>query len=301
MPNWLNSLLGRRTQPVNLRDLEGAQRLANELYDGPVKLEDGPGGTSKSIDAGDRFVHGEPGNPMIEKLGPVRTEDLAFRAAVVKAGKDLAASGASFAGSASQDKVNEVLWTKGYGGKMQVRKWLAEGGTGKPSVALRDIFENGNKYGFECATAMMVIYHKAILDHVGDEAFDRLFTEPRNLKFFRWSIEDSDFTDVKRLAHVPSKLKPGSHYYYKNPDASEANSAFGGENVIYLGDGRFYAHGIRGASGTFEVTEAEILDTLTRLRKPGATEKPYRIDMEMHLDGLALSKKAVPDVTDLPL
>ena len=298
MPSWLSNLFSR-TQPVSFRDLEGAERLAAEVYDSAVKIEDAPGGTRGKIDEGDRFVLDHPSNPLIEKLGAERTEDLAFRAAVVKASKDLAESGASFAGTSKQDKVNLELWTQGYGGKMQVRKWLNEGEIGKPSVALRDIFKNGDQYGFECATAMMVIYHKAILDHIGDEAFDRLFTEPRHLKFFRWSIEDDDFIDVKRLAHVPSKLKPGSHYYYKNPGADPKNSAWGGENVIYLGDGQFYAHGIRGASGNFVVTEQEILDTLRGLRSPDSTQEPHRIDMEMHLDGLALSKKAVPDPLDV--
>lgn len=298
MPNWLSNLFTRPQPLVSLRDIEGAERLAAEVYDRPPTLEDAPGGKRGEIDPGDRFVSGTPSNPMIEPLGEKRTEDLAFRAAVVRASEELAQSGAAFAGTAKQDKVNEVLWTMGYGGKMQVRKWLKDGGIGKPSVALRDIFKNGDQYGFECATAMMVIYHKAILDHVGDEAFDRLFTEPRNLKFFRWNIEDDDFVDVKRLAHVPSKLKPGSHYYYKNEGADPKNSAWGGENVIYLGDGKFYAHGIRGASGNFVVTEEEILTTLRNLRSPDSTIEPHRIDMVMHLDGLALSKKAVPDTVE---
>ncbi len=293
MPSWLDSIFRRSPTPPPLRDLEAAQDIAKELYGPGASLEDGDQGLRSRIDADDRFVPTEGAS--VERLGPRRTEDLAFRHAVVRAGKDLANSGVAFAGRSGEDRVNKELWTMGYGGKMQVRKWLPDGEIGKPSTALRDIFSNGKAYSFECATAMMVIYHKAILDHIGDEAFDRLFSEPRNLKFFRWQVEDSDFTEVKRLAHRPSKLMPGSHYYYKNPDASEANSAFGGENVIYLGDGKFYAHGIRGASGTFEVTEKEILDCLRGLRRPDATTEPYRIDMEMHLDGLALSKKAVPE------
>ena len=293
MPSWLDTIFRRSHAPPPLRDLEAAQDLAKELYGPEVRVEDGPAGRRSRIDPNDRFVASE--GAAVERLGAARTEDLAFRQAVVQAGKDLAKSGVAFAARSGEDRVNKELWTLGYGGKMQVRKWLHGGGIGKPSEALRDIFSNGKAYSFECATAMMVIYHKAILDHIGDEAFDRLFSEPRNLKFFRWQVEDSDFTEVKRLAHRPSKLMPGSHYYYKNPDASEENSAFGGENVIYLGDGTFYAHGIRGASGTFEVTEKEILDCLRRLRRAEATTEPYRIDMEMHLDGLALSKKAVPE------
>ena len=292
MPSWIRRLF-QPPQPPSLRNIETADRIADEVYGADVQLKDGPGGSRGRIDAGDRFVI--ESSSTSEALGAKRTEDLAFRAAVVRAGHDLAASGATFAGNSKEDKVNEVLWTQGYGGRMAVRKWMPDGSIGKPSVALRDIFKNGDKYGFECATAMMVIYHKAILDHVGDEAFDRMFSEPRQLKFFRWSVEDDDFTEVKRLAHRPSTLKPGSHYYYKNPGAAPENSAWGGENVIYLGDGKFYAHGIRGASGSYVVTEKEILDTLRGLRAPDSTVEPHRIDMEMHLDGLALSKKAVPE------
>ena len=64
---------------------------------------------------------------------------------------------------------------------------------------------------------------------------------------------------------------------------------------MYIGDGQFYAHGIVGASGSYLVTEQEILATLSSLREPGATTKPKRIDMAMWLDGYALSKKAFPD------
>jgi protein-glutamine gamma-glutamyltransferase len=145
---------------------------------------------------------------------------------------------------------------------------------------------------------MMVIYHKAILDHIGDAAFDKLFSEPRMLAFFRWEVEDSDFKDVKRLTHKPMPLVPGSHYYYKNPDASDENSAFGGENVIYLGEGKFYAHGCVGDDGTYIIDEQDLMRTLSALRRPGADKAPYRIDMEMHMDGLAVSKLAVPGGVD---
>ena len=172
---------------------------------------------------------------------------------------------------------------------------MPDGSIGKPAEALRDMFSNGRAYGFECATAMMVIYHKAILDHVGDEAFNKMFSEPRQLAFFRWSIEDNDFLDVKKLVHKPMPLQPGTHYYYSNPDASPENSAFGGENVLYLGQGEFYAHGIVGSSGSYIVSEKDIVDTLSSLRRTGATTAPSREAMAMWLDGYALSKKAFPD------
>lgn len=270
-----------------------AEAVAKELHGPTARIVDR--GVVGVLDKKDRLVREEGGRTVNGAVGVKRNEEIAFRARVVTAAKELAASGASFAGSADGDRVNQKLWTMGFGGRMQVRKFLADGELGRPSAALRDIFDNGHQYGFECATAMMVIYHKAILDHVGDDAFDAMFTEPRHLAFFRWSIEDDDFLDVKKLVHKPTPLMPGSHYYYTNPDASAENSAFGGENVLYLGDGQFYAHGIVGSSGTYLVTEQDIMDTLSALRRPGATTKPSRVAMAMWLDGYALSKKAFPD------
>jgi protein-glutamine gamma-glutamyltransferase len=284
------------TRPARapMTDLAAARTVARELYGPTATIVDG--GVVGVLDPKDKLVRQNArGEQVTRALGVRRSENIAFRAHVVQAAKDLAASGASFSGSHETDKVNQDLWTMGYGGKMQVRKWLADGEIGKPSTALRDIFANGKAYGFECATAMMVIYHKAILDHVGDEAFDKLFSEPRNLAFFRWDIEDSDYVDAKKLVHRPMPLAPGTHYYFENPDAAPENSAFRGENVIYLGEGQFYAHGIVGDSGTYLVTEKDIVDTLSALRAAGADTPPRRVNMAMWLDGYALSKKVFPD------
>jgi hypothetical protein len=270
-----------------------AETVAKDLYGPSARIIDK--GVPGVLDKKDRLVREEGGRTINGVVGAKRNEEIAFRARVVTAAKDLASSGASFAGSAEGDRVNQKLWTMGFGGRMQVRKFLEGGEIGKPSAALRDVFTNGHQYGFECATAMMVIYHKAILDHVGDAAFDAMFTEPRNLAFFRWSIEDDDFLDVKKLVHKPMPLMPGSHYYYTNPDASPENSAFSGENVLYLGDGQFYAHGIVGSSGTYLVSEQDITDTLSALRRSGSSIAPSRVAMAMWLDGYALSKKAFPD------
>jgi protein-glutamine gamma-glutamyltransferase len=284
--------------PPALSSLGG---LVRELHGPGARVVDAPAaGVVGRVDAADSLERAAPGGAKVQKLlGPAGAEDIAFRKRVVDAARGLAKSGASFSGSWKSDKVNKKLWTLGYGGRMQVRKFMPDGSIGKPSAALRDIFESGGQYGFECATAMMVIYHKAILDHVGDAAFDAAFSDPKMLAFFRWDIEDADYTQAKKLSEDPKITSrapvPGSHYYFVNPDAAPENSAFRGENVIYLGDGEYYAHGIIGAGGSYVVTEAEILATLSALRKPGATTKPGRAPMEMHLDGLAVSKLAVPE------
>ena len=276
-----------------LQDMKTAERVAREMYGPTATIVDK--GVPGVLDRRDQLVRSDGTRTITGTLGVKRTEEIAFRAHVVNAAKALAAGGAAFAGASDGDKVNKDLWTMGFGGRIQVRKFMPDGSIGKPAEALRDMFSNGRAYGFECATAMMVIYHKAILDHVGDEAFNKMFSEPRQLAFFRWSIEDTDVLDVKKLVHKPMPLQPGTHYYYSNPDASPENSAFGGENVLYLGQGEFYAHGIVGSSGSYIVSEKDIVDTLSSLRRTGATTAPSREAMAMWLDGYALSKKAFPD------
>ena len=279
---------------------ESLSPLVKEMYGEGAVIND-VGAVVGAVDAKDTLEIVAGGTKKTKVLGVTRTEDLVFRKRVVDAAHALAEGGASFSGSHKTDKVNKKLWTMGYGGRIQVRKFLPEGEIGKPSVALNDIFENGDQYGFECATAMMVIYHKAILDHLGADKFDALFSDPKMLAFFRWDIEDADYTAVKKLAQDPKlatkTVVPGSHYYFFNPDASDENSAFRGENVIYLGNDQYYAHGIVGAEGTYIVTEDEIMKTLSALRKPGASQAPHRAGMEMHLDGLAVSKLALPDAS----
>jgi hypothetical protein len=281
-----------------LPSFSAVRGLVRELYGEGAKLTDSPTrGVVGEIDAFDRLqMLDAAGTAKTRKLGMTRKEDLVFRQRVVEAAHDLAAGGAQFSPSHQSDKVNSALWTMGYGGKIQARKFLPNDQLGKPSAALQDIFDNGNAYAFECATAMMVIYHKAILDHIGADKFDALFSQPRMLSFFRWSIEDEDYTKVKKLVEddkiIKQPPKPGAHYYFLNPDASDENSAFGGENVLYLGDGTYYAHGIVGDSGSYIVTEDEIMATLSALRKPGATTKPHRIGLELEMDALKVAKLA---------
>jgi protein-glutamine gamma-glutamyltransferase len=281
------------TRSAARRDFTQLNGMAQEIYGRETRIVDNARiGEVGALDAKDQLATVRAGNPVTRVLGARRAEDLAFRQAVVNAACALAAGGADFSASDKTDKVNSHYWGLGYGGKMSARKFMADGTLGKPSEALNDIFMNGKQYAFECATAMMVIYHKAILDHVGAKAFDAMFSDPGMLNFFRWERKDQDFVDVERLVHKPVPLHPGSHYYYENPDASPENSAFRGENVIYLGNGRFYAHGVIGKSGTYVVTEKELLKSLSSLRRRGSKIAPKRVAMEMHLDGLAISKKA---------
>jgi len=153
----------------------------------------------------------------------------------------------------------------GYGGKMGVRQGV------KPSDAINDIFKNGSKYGMECATGTMVIMYKGILDTIGPADFDRAFAKTR---LFRWDIKDDDFKAAEKQGKLPG-FWPGDHTYFKNPDFDPANSAFQGENVIYLGGGQYFGHGLG------IVSEKGVIDSLNDLRKPGAKKTAVRDDFEL--------------------
>jgi len=285
------------TTPI--RNLQTSSQLLSELLEQPVRVLDSPTtGKVGELDAQDTYERTDPktGKVVRAVLGDDLFGDLAFRQRVAQAARDLAASGASFSGCQENDSVNKDLWTLGYGGRMQVRKFLEAGKLGSPAVALKDIFEHGRRYGFECASAMMVLFHKAILDTVGDTIFDKMFTEPAYLKIFRWELKDNDYLELEQIEQGKSDLVPGSHYYYKNPDASAANSAFGGENVVYLGSENgqrmFYAHGVCGAKGTYLVSEDELIASLSSLRRMGATTAPFRDTFTYSIDAKRLAAKA---------
>jgi len=276
-------------------DFGAIGRILSRVVGRKVEIEDRPGAREGVVDAKDRYIETKAGQTKKALLGVKRLNDATIRFHAVRAARDLAASGAEFSGGHDTDRVNKKLWTMGYGGKIQVRKFLKPGILGSPAAAMRDIFEHGNKYAFECATAMMVIYHKAILDMVGDDVFDAMFTDPSYLKFFRWDEKDADYLACERMEDGKNfELVPGSHYYYRNPNASDP--AFGGENVLYLGkndngEHEFYGHGLIGSSDEYIVTEKEMMDSLTALQTTHE-KPPFREKFRYHIDGHALMKRA---------
>jgi protein-glutamine gamma-glutamyltransferase len=272
--------------------------VKHELGDNVQVVDNLKAGVVGMLDGKDHVVRKDPRTGATRKsvMGVKRADDVAFRLKVIDAARALATSGAEFSPGSDTDAVNPALWSLSYGGKMTVRKFPKDGSAGSPARALRDIFDNGQMYGFECATAMMVIYHKAILDTVGEEAFDAMFSEPRSLAFFRWSIKDADYVAAERMTDGEPGWMPGTHYYYRNPDASDENSAFRGENVIYLGSEKgermFYAHGVVGKEGTYLVSEKDLVRSLRMLRKRGAKTEPFREKFSYRIDAPTIEKRA---------
>ncbi|MDQ0164030.1 protein-glutamine gamma-glutamyltransferase [Bacillus alveayuensis] len=181
--------------------------------------------------------------------------ELMMRLNTMKAARDLLKSKAKFATFATS-YCNEEYWNLNQRGAFLLKK-------GKmPSDAIRDIFENGIKYAFECATAIVIIFYKAALDSIGDKAFNHLF---QGLVLYDWHYDE----DLGIYTRRGNDFLPGDCLYFKNPDFHPEKPQWRGENTIYLGKDMFYGHGIgiRTADG--------IIQTLNKYRKEDAQETAY--------------------------
>lgn len=183
--------------------------------------------------------------------------ELKLRRSVVAASWGLARSGIRF--KVFRDSfANPDYWRRTLNGGFQLR------GDVRPSDAIRDIYRNGPQYGTECATAMIIVLYKALLDVMPEEEFNRLYSD---IYLMDWAYLDRDLalTDVIDAAD----LLPGDARYFKNPDVNPVTPEWQGENAYYLGGGQYYGHGVG-------VADADgIIGALNRQRKEGATQSAY--------------------------
>jgi protein-glutamine gamma-glutamyltransferase len=195
--------------------------------------------------------------------------ELALRSQIVKASRGLYQSGVGFA-SFKNSRCNERLWILTAEGGFRLRPEVP------PSLAIRDIFTNGRLYAFECATAIVIVLYKALLDVLGEELFNHRFGQ---LFLFAWQY-DSDLRLVIEKDARESYL--GDLIYFKNPEFNPSTPEWQGENTIKLGDSTYYGHGIG------ITTPDNIIASLNTNRKPGATVSAYQMNDAIHPDFQAL-------------
>lgn len=205
--------------------------------------------------------------------------ELIMRENIVRAAEELYEGEARFAVFA-RSRCNERLWYRTRNGGFQLRPEVS------PSYAITDIFRNGQLYAFECATAMMIILYKAVLETIGREKFDTYF---KDLYVRDWHY-DSDLQLV--TSYDPDEATFGDILYFENPDHHPATPEWQGENVIMVAPNRFFGHGvgIRSAEG--------MIDSLNRRRFPGSRRSAYLSDQVNypnfeHLRNIA-TRDAVP-------
>ncbi|GMO00281.1 protein-glutamine gamma-glutamyltransferase [Parageobacillus thermoglucosidasius] len=170
-------------------------------------------------------------------------------------------------------RCNEQFWTKNDLGGFQLKQGIL------PSDAINDIFINSQLYAFECATAIVIVFYKAVLDVIDKQKFNTLFS---NLLLYDWHVDE----DLGIKTKKGEDYLPGDCLYFKNPDFDPQTPQWQGENTIYLGNGLHYGHGI-GIK-----TKEEIIDALNRKRKRNATKSAYLLPQTTRVNFIYLSQFA---------
>lgn len=159
--------------------------------------------------------------------------ELDLRNEIVNAAKSLNKSRFAFA-TFHDSKSNPEYWERTNNGGFQLKKNVSAG------EAIRDIYQNGHKYATECATAMLIVYYKALLELYGQERFDKTFS---NIYLMDWSIRQPLLQSVGTPRKIADMLY-GDRAYFINEDVDPQASWWRGENTIVLPDDLYYGHGV---------------------------------------------------------
>lgn len=152
----------------------------------------------------------------------------------------------------------------------------------RPSDAINDIYSHSSLYGTECATAIVIIYYKALLEVYPIELFNQLFSE---IYLMNWQHLDKDL-GISTFDSVNDYL-PGDCRYFKNPDVDPLTPEWQGENVYDLGNGTYYGHGI--GIGSSE----KIIYELNKNRVSDSKTSAYLLDSVNRPNFKYLAKKIV--------
>lgn len=187
--------------------------------------------------------------------------ELRLRREIIAASYELYKSGMGFA-VFRKTKCNPAYWDRAQDGGFVMRNDV------KASDAILDIFKNGSKYSTECATAMMIVYYKALLNVYPEDLFNKTFTK---IELMNWHRIDRLLREVGSMAKRNDYL-PADRRYFISPDVDPLTPHWQGENVIDLGNGLYYGHGIG-------IQNAEgIIKALNRNRIEGADESARLLD-----------------------
>ncbi|MCI1883156.1 MAG: protein-glutamine gamma-glutamyltransferase [Sporolactobacillus sp.] len=196
--------------------------------------------------------------------------EISLRSATVDAARALNESGAAFA-TFYYSACNETYWSLTDDGGFELRPGQA------PAEAIRNIFTDGEAYAFECATAMMIVFYKALVETISSERFNAVFKH-----LYLWDWQNHPFFPLRNAYRVERGI-PGDVRYFKNPAVNPQTPQWQGENAVDLSDGLFYGHGV-GIR-----TADEIIAELNRYRRIGGTVSAFLMNHATRPDYLFLA------------
>ncbi|WP_261177692.1 protein-glutamine gamma-glutamyltransferase [Anaerobacillus sp. CMMVII] len=181
--------------------------------------------------------------------------EINIRKNIMESAKEMNASQVAFT-IFENARCNPTYWTLTNAGGFLLRPGV------RPSDAILDIYQNSTLYGFECATAIIIIYYQAILKSIGRRRFDSIF---QNIYLYSWHTEPELEIDFFYSDH----FLPGDVVYFNNPDFHPNAPWYRGENAVVLSDDTFYGHG-------FGILTAEqMIEFLNTQRFPESMRPAY--------------------------
>lgn len=186
--------------------------------------------------------------------------EVELRKSTIEAAVELNSSGMGFA-IFEKSRCNTDYWKRSPDGGFVLKSNV------RPSDAIRDIYKNGSLYATECATAIMIVFYKAVLTLYPDALYDKVFS---NITLMNWHHIDPVFGSIGLMKNTKDFL-PGDRGYFINPDVDPLTPHWQGENVIILGGGSYYGHGIG-------IKNAEaIIEALNQNRARGSNKSAYML------------------------
>lgn len=186
--------------------------------------------------------------------------ELDYRRAIIIASRELNRSRLSFS-TFRNSRCNPVYWERTDEGGFLLKAGAI------PVRAIVDIYANSFLYATECATAIVIVYYKALADILPAASFNELFPRPY---LMNWMHVDN-YLGVNTYRNQAEYL-PADCRYFRNPDVDPLTPEWQGENAIDLGNGTYYGHGIG-------ITTADgIITALNRHRFIGSEVSAFLVD-----------------------
>jgi protein-glutamine gamma-glutamyltransferase len=199
--------------------------------------------------------------------------ELSVRIETIKAAEALNKSGATFA-TFKNSFCNPKYWELTSQGGFLLKKGVS------PIAAIRDIFINGKKYAFECATAIVIVFYKALIQMLPEQVFNRLFSD---ILLFDWQYDQ----DLGIITKRGKDFIPGDCLYFNNPDYHPNFPQWRGVNVIFFKKDLFFGHGIG-------ITNKErMIYFLNKMRKENAKKSAYLLEQTTRLNYLSLYLQSI--------